>query len=99
MTEWPPISIRARVLPLRTASPPPPRAATMTTESQPKNREGALSSLNVAIDIVNLAKEVSDITPAKAAFGTVSILLTMIRVRLLFRDAMFQVHTWSGLDA
>ena len=71
----------------------------MTTESQPKNREGALSSLNVAIDIVNLAKEVSDITPAKAAFGTVSILLTMIRVRLLFRDAMFQVHTWSGLDA
>ena len=65
----------------------------MTTESQPKNREGALSSLNVAIDIVNLAKEVSDITPAKAAFGTVSILLTMIRVRLLFCDGIFQVHT------
>jgi len=56
----------------------------MTTKSQqPKNREGALSSLNVAIDIVNLAKEVSDVTPAKATFGTVSILLTMIRVRLL----------------
>jgi len=66
----------------------------MATESQqPKNRERTLSSLNVAIDIVNLAKEVSDITPAKAAFGTVSILLTMIRVRLLFRNGMFQVHT------
>jgi len=58
----------------------------MTTESQqPKNREGALSALNVAIDIVNLAKEVSDVTPAKAAFGTVGILLTMIRVCLLLR--------------
>jgi len=66
----------------------------MTTKSQqPKNREGVLSSLNVAIDIVNLAKEVSDVTPAKAAFGTVGILLTMIRVCLLSCDGMFQAHT------
>jgi len=66
----------------------------MTTESQqPKRQEGALSSLNVAIDIVNLAKEVSNVTPATAAFGSVTILLTMIRVRLLFCDKVFQVHT------
>jgi len=48
---------------------------------QPKGQGGALSSLNVAIEVLNLAKEVSDITPAKAAFGSVSVLLTMVRVR------------------
>ena len=48
---------------------------------RPKRRDDALSLLNVAIEIINLAKEVSSITPAKAVFGTVSVLLTMIRVR------------------
>jgi len=43
-------------------------------------RDGVLSSLNMAIDGLNLAKEVSSITPAKAVFGTVSILLATIRV-------------------
>jgi len=62
----------------------------MATESQqPKKREGVISSLNVAIDIVNIAKEASSVTPATAAFGSVGILLTMIRVRLLFCDRMF----------
>ena len=61
----------------------------MATESQqPKKQEGVISSLNVAIDIVNLAKEASSVTPATVAFGSVSILLTMIRVRLLFRDGI-----------
>jgi len=48
---------------------------------QPKERDNALSLLNVAIEGLNLAKEVSAITPAKAVFGSVSALLTMIRVR------------------
>jgi len=66
---------------------------------RPKGRNGVLSSLSVAIDALNLAKEVSSITPAKAAFGTVSSLLTMIRVRFsLFRDGVCQVHTQLGLD-
>jgi hypothetical protein len=47
---------------------------------RPKGRDGVLSSLNVAIDGLNLAKELSSITPAKAVFGSVSVLLTMIRV-------------------
>ena len=47
-----------------------------------KRRDDALSLLNVAIEAVNLAKEVSSITPAKAVFGTVSALLTMVKVRL-----------------
>jgi len=48
-----------------------------------KRRDGALSLLNVAIEAMNLAKEISSITPAKAVFGSVSVLLTMIRVRSL----------------
>jgi hypothetical protein len=54
----------------------------MDADSQrPKGRAGALSSLNMAIDALNLAKDVVDIAPAKAAFGSVSALLAMIRVR------------------
>lgn len=49
--------------------------------------------LNVAIEAINLAKEISSITPAKAVFGSVGVLLTMIRVRLsFFSDDIFQVH-------
>ena len=59
-----------------------------------KRRDRVLSSLDMAIDGLNLAKELSSITPAKAVFGTVSILLTMIKVRfLLFCDGAPRVHT------
>jgi len=62
----------------------------MDTESQqPKGRGGTLSSLNVAIEALNLAKEASSITPAKVVFGSVIILLTMIRVRLPPDNEMF----------
>jgi len=72
----------------------------MEARSQrPNDREGALSSLNVAIEAVNLAKEVSSITPAKAVFGFVSALLTMIRVRFSLYDRMYQVHVLLGLHA
>ena len=50
---------------------------------QPKEREGAISVLNATIETLNLAKEVSSITPAKAVFGSVSVILTMIKVSLL----------------
>ena len=52
---------------------------------RPKGRDGTVSSLNAAIETMNLAKEVTSITPAKAVFGSVSVLLTMIRVRPLPR--------------
>ena len=45
--------------------------------------DGVVSGLNVAIDALNLAKEVSSITPAKAVFGSVSIILTTIKVSIL----------------
>jgi len=53
----------------------------MATESQrPKGRENAVSLLNAAIDTIDLAEKISSITPAKAVFATVSVLLTMIKV-------------------
>ena len=56
----------------------------------PKEREGVASALNAAIGAVNFAKELSSVTPAKAVFGSVSVILTMIRVSpllVLFRSA------------
>ena len=74
----------------------------MDAKSQrPKGRGGALSSLNMAIEALNLAKEISSITPAKAAFGSVGVLLTMIRVRSLLPQSynrMFRIHINPGFD-
>jgi len=56
----------------------------MDAEIQPsKRRDNVISSLNTAIDVLNIAKEVSSITPAKAVFGSVSALIVMIKVRSL----------------
>ena len=58
-----------------------------------KRRDNALSLLNVAIEAVNLAKELSSVTPAKAVFSSVSVLLVMIRVRILhFSNDVFWIH-------
>ena len=64
-----------------------------TTSQRPKERENVVSLLNAAIDAINLAEKISSITPAKAVFGTVNILLTMIKVCSLPCDEMFQAHT------
>lgn len=56
----------------------------MATASQrPKGRAVVLPTLNVVIEALNLAKEIASITPAKAVFGSVSVLLTMIKVRFV----------------
>ena len=47
-----------------------------------QGQENVLSSLNMAIDALSLAKEATNMTPAKAAFTSASVLLTMIRVSL-----------------
>ena len=77
-----------------------PLAPTMATDSErPKGRDGVVSSLNVTIEALNLAKEISGIAPAKTAFGSVSALLTMIRVHFFgFRDNEHRVHIHPGLD-
>ena len=64
----------------------------VTKPQRSKRRDGVLSSLDTAVGAMNLAKEVSSMTPAKAVFGTVSILLTMIRVRFL----LFSINLFRG---
>jgi len=67
---------------------------------QPKHRDVTLSSLNAAIDAMNLAKEAMSQTPAKAIFGSVSILLTMVRVcSLSFYSGELRVHVYTGFNA
>jgi len=70
-----------------------------TKPQRPNGRNGTLSSLNIAIEAMSLAKEASSITPAKAVFGSVSILLTMVRVRLLIPyDRKCHIHPWPGFN-
>ena len=72
----------------------------MNPKSQlPKPQDVALSSLNVAIDAMNLMKDVMEGTPAKAAFASVSIILTMIRVGLLSSALINHKLTYTGFDA
>ena len=85
----------------------------MKVESQrPKERKGAISELNTAVETLNLAKDSSGIAQAEALFGTVSIVLATIRVSFLpgFVDRLqSEMHpgqidqpgglrrTWAGL--
>ena len=65
---------------------------------RPNGREGAILALNAATEALNLAKT-SSIPPAKAVFGSVTTLLTTVRVCfLLFRSDLLQVHTQPGLN-
>ena len=55
----------------------------MNPKAQPPNRRDvALSSLNATIDVMNVLKDAMDGTPAKVAFASVGVILTMIRVGL-----------------
>ena len=59
-----------------------------TTFQRPQGKNSAISTLNVAIEALNVAREVSNITPAKTVFGSVSLLLAMIRVTPLPYDTL-----------
>ena len=62
-------------------------------------QDDALSLLDLAIEAINLAKEISSITPAKAAFGTAGVLLKMIKVcSPPFSNVLLPAHTQPGLD-
>jgi hypothetical protein len=50
-----------------------------STSQQPKDR--VLPTLDVFIQVLNIAKDSCGIPPAQVAFGSASVLLTMIRVR------------------
>ena len=70
----------------------------MDMDSQLQKRQNnALTLLNAAIEAMSLAKEISSATPAKAVFGSVGVLLTMIRVCFPFFDILSQAQTQPGL--
>ena len=68
-----------------------------TNTPQQKGRDRAVSTLNALIQILNIAKDACAIPPAQVAFGSVSVLLTMIRVRFpLFCNHQLPIHVYSG---
>ena len=57
---------------------------------QRKSRGKVIPALNIAIDVLNLAKDAASTTPVNPVFGSVATLLTMIRVSSLpFCDETF----------
>ena len=54
-----------------------------TQPEPPKRHNNVLSSLNMAIDTANLAKEILSVVSAKAVCGSISVLLTAIKVCFL----------------
>jgi hypothetical protein len=65
----------------------------MASSQQPKGRDGVLTTLNVCIQTLDIAKDACGIPPAQVALGSASTLLTMIRVRCsLLRGDKLLVH-------
>jgi hypothetical protein len=53
----------------------------MASSQQPKGRDTVLTTLDLFIQALNIAKDACGIPPAQVAFGSATVLLTMIRVR------------------
>jgi hypothetical protein len=51
-----------------------------TTSQRQKGRDGLLLTLNASIELLTLAKDTCGFPPAQAVLGSISALLTMIRV-------------------
>jgi hypothetical protein len=64
-----------------------------------KRQDIVLSSLDVAIEASNLAKEFCSITPAKPVFGSFSVILTMIRVGLPASSMLIDCRLTSTQDS
>jgi hypothetical protein len=71
----------------------------MASSQQPKGRDGVLSTLDVSIQVLDLAKDSCGIPPAQIAFGSASVLLTMIRVCFLsICEQMHLIRVYLGYD-
>ena len=64
-----------------------------------KRQDNVISALNVAIDGMNLAKDILSGTPGKAACDSVTALLTMIRVRLISSPPMIYLKLIGKQDS
>lgn len=79
MTKLPPICIRAWVLLHNFRATQFSRATTLSLTMDVNSQRQKWQ--DNALSLLNLAKEISSVAPAKAIFGSVSVLLIMIRVR------------------
>jgi hypothetical protein len=62
----------------------------MASSQQPKGRDAVLTTLDIFIQTLNIAKDACGIPPAQIAFGSATVLLTMIRVHFpLFCEDKF----------
>ena len=59
----------------------------MVLAKRSKGRDAVLSTLDVVIQGLNLAKDACGIPPAQIALGSASVLSTTIRVRILLLSA------------
>jgi hypothetical protein len=65
----------------------------MASSQPPKGRDGVLTSLDLLIQALSVAKDACGIPPAQIAFSSATVLLTMIRVRLsLLREGKHLTH-------
>ena len=69
-----------------------------STSRKPKGRDGALSALDVLIQVLTLSKDSCGVPPAQIALGSAVALLTMIRARLPpFYNDEFLTPVYLGL--
>ena len=72
----------------------------MTAKSQkPEGKENSLSLLNAAIEVITVAKDAANATPAQVAFSAAAVLLTMIRVSFFIFCEISKVDTQPGFYA
>ena len=70
-----------------------------STLLQQKGRHHVLPTLDVFIQVLNIAKDTCGIPPAQVAFGSASVLLTMIRARFpLLCENELLTHVPLGHD-
>ena len=67
------------------------------TSQRPGRRDGVLSTLDVAIQTLDLAGGACGMIPAQVVFGAASTLLTMIRVRFPLLIHELLTHVYLGL--
>ena len=61
----------------------PPVSTMASTSQQQKGRDRVLPTLDVFVQVLNIAKDTCGIPPAQVAFGSASVLLAMIRARFI----------------
>ena len=71
----------------------------MASPKRSKGRDAVLSTLDVVIQGLNLAKDACGIPPAQIALSSASVLLTTIRVRFpLLCEVEPLIHVYLGHD-